>query len=72
MLTFDQAACAVYGYPPTEANQKKALSQLQEAYLVPVYMENPSVPAAIGKDVQQSNPRKYKLYAVMTGMPFLY
>ncbi|SAM00668.1 hypothetical protein [Absidia glauca] len=64
MLTFNQAACMIYGEIQNAENFQSCGRMLKDANLVPTYLHNgdPLRPMAIGKLVQQRNPVVYRSY----------
>ena len=48
-VTFEQAACAIYGYAINDQNTEMALQQLEAAGLIPCHLANgdPRHPSAV-------------------------
>ncbi|KAG2201332.1 hypothetical protein INT47_001420, partial [Mucor saturninus] len=61
-LTKELAACAIYGLEITDENKEEALSRLQKARLIPVYLANgdPTVAVAVGIHKAKTEPWKFK------------
>ncbi|ORZ07386.1 hypothetical protein BCR42DRAFT_426156 [Absidia repens] len=63
-MNFAQASCLVFGYLPTESNQRRAVARMQQFNMVPVYIRGGSsmIPVAVSIEAQQRNPYLYIKY----------